>query len=327
MKKIILILFPVIVFKLSSCDKDPIKVIRIPEADNVQLSLEGEIGDLLAPRAMSVADGHLVVYEDKVEHPFLIFNLPFDGKYYRAVSRGRGPGEVINPLYGVIPTNDGFQILDSGDGTMKGFAFDKDTLSLKVVTEIPFKMLPSGIVLPLGDGFIYNSSLYREFSKEWAGFDYHYIDPKTGDITQMCPTPMWEDNVEDSADFLIRISTPAVRPDGSMFAVFYAFHNRVILFDTQGKVLKEFSLPLDGIQEQFDSPVFYRTVVSSNEEWIVAQFGSNEYHFYDWNGRMKKRIVTDRKVVNPAFDFVTNTFYGLDLEEEVPKLYSTVINI
>ena len=155
MKKIILILFPVIVFMLSSCDKDPIKVIRIPEAENIQLSLEGEIDGLLAPRAMSVADGHLVVYEDKVEHPFLIFNLPFDGKYYRTTSRGRGPGEVIDPFRGVAPTKDGFQILDRGDWTMKRFVFERDTLALTEVIEIPIKISPAGMVLPLGEGFIY----------------------------------------------------------------------------------------------------------------------------------------------------------------------------
>ena len=42
---------------------------------------------------------------------------------------------------------------------------------------------------------------------------------------------------------------------------------------------------------------------------------------------MKKRIVPDRKVVNPAFDFDTNTFYGLDLEEDEPKLYSVKIKL
>ena len=52
---------------------------------------------------------------------------------------------------------------------------------------------------------------------------------------------------------------------------------------------------------------------------IVAQYGVNEYHFLDWNGRMKKRIVTDRKVVNPAFDFDTNTFYGLDWKRMNPN--------
>ena len=325
MKKIVLFLAPVVVFMLSSCGGDPVKVIRVPEAENVQLSLEGEISDLLAPRAMSVADGHLIVYEDKVVHPFLVFNLPFDGKYYRTTSRGRGPGEVINPYHGVVPTKDGFQILDQGDWTMKRFVFERDTLSMTEVITIPIKISPTGMMLPLGEGFIYNSSLYREFSKEWAGYDYHYIDPKTGDITLMCPTPEWKDDVDESASVVLRTSTPAVRPDGSMFAVLYAFHNRVIIFDAQGNVLKELSLPLEGVQDKFDSPVFYRWVVAFNDEMIVAQYGVNEYHFLDWNGRMKKRIVTDRKVVNPAFDFDTNTFYGLDLEEEVPRLYSASI--
>ena len=80
MKKVLLHLALVVVFMLSSCGGDPVKVIRVPEAENIQLSLEGEIDGLLAPRAMSVADGHLVVYEAKVEHPFLVFNLPFHGK-------------------------------------------------------------------------------------------------------------------------------------------------------------------------------------------------------------------------------------------------------
>ena len=151
------------------------------------------------------------------------------------------------------------------------------------------------------------------------------FDPKTGDITLMCPTPEWKDDVDESANVVLRTSTPAVRPDGSMFAVLYAFHNRVIIFDAQGNVLKELSLPMEGVQDKFDSPVFYRWVVAFNDELIVAQYGVNEYHFLDWNGRMKKRIVTDRKVVNPAFDFDTNTFYGLDLEEEVTKLYSASI--
>ncbi|MBO5630489.1 MAG: hypothetical protein J5965_15605, partial [Aeriscardovia sp.] len=150
MKKVLLHLALVVVFMLSSCGGDPVKVIRIPEAENVQLSLEGEIDGLLAPRAMSVADGHLVVYEAKVEHPFLVFNLPFDGNYYRTTSRGRGPGEVINPYHGVVPTKDGFQILDNGDGTMKRFTFERDTLSMTEVIDIPFKISPAGMVLPLG---------------------------------------------------------------------------------------------------------------------------------------------------------------------------------
>ncbi|MBR0532570.1 MAG: hypothetical protein IJJ96_08175 [Bacteroidales bacterium] len=325
MKKILLFLVPVVVFMLSSCGGDSIKVIRVPEAENVQLSLEGEISDLLAPRAMSVADGHLIVYEDKVEHPFLIFDLPFDGKYYRTTSRGRGPGEVINPYHGVVPTKDGFQILDSGDGTMKRFVFERDTLSMAEVVDIPFKISPTGMVLPLGEGFIYNSSLYREFSKEWAGFDYHYIDPKTGDITLMCQTPEWKDNVEESSNVILRTSTPAVRPDGSKFAVLYAFHNRIIIFDAGGNVLEELSLPLEGVNDKFDSPVFYRRVVAFNDDWIVAQYGVDEYHFLDWNGKMRKRVVMDRELVYPSFDFDTNTFYGLDLEEEVPKLYSAGI--
>ena len=54
MKKVLLHLALVVVFMLSSCGGDPVKVIRVPEAENVQLSLEGEISDLLAPRAMSV---------------------------------------------------------------------------------------------------------------------------------------------------------------------------------------------------------------------------------------------------------------------------------
>ena len=208
---------------------------------------------------------------------------------------------------------------------MKRFTFERDTLSMTEVIDIPFKISPAGMVLPLGGGFIYNSSLYREFSKEWAGHDYHYIDPKTGDITLMCPTPEWKDDVDESANVVLRTSTPAVRPDGSMFAVLYAFHNRVTIFDAKGNVLKELSLPMEGVQDKFDSPVFYRWVVAFNDELIVAQYGVNEYHFLDWNGRMKKRVVTDRKVVNPAFDFDTNTFYGLDLEEEVTKLYSASI--
>lgn len=326
MKKILSLLVPVVVFMLSSCGRDSVKVIRIPEVENVQLSLEGEIDGLLAPRAMSVANGHLVVYEDKVEHPYLVFSLPFDGKYYRTTSRGRGPSEVINPFRGVVPTKDGFQILDNGDGTMKRFTFERDTLSMTEVIDIPFQISPAGMVLPLGGGFIYNSSLYREFSKEWAGHDYHYIDPKTGEITLMCATPEWKDNVEESDNVVLRTSTPAVRPDGSMFAVLYAFHNRVIIFDAQGNVLKEFSLPLEGVQDKFESPIFYRGVVAFNDELIVAQYGLNEYHFLDWSGRMKKRIVTDRKVLYPAFDFDTNTFYGLDLEEEEPRLYSAGIS-
>lgn len=325
MRKLLSVLIPVAALMLSSCNEDSVKVIRIPEAENVRLSLEGEIGDLLAPRAMSVADGRLVVYEDKVEHPFLIFNLPFDGKYYRTTSRGRGPSEVINPYRGIVPTKDGFQILDSGDGTMKRFTFERDTLAMTEVIDIPFKISPAGMVLPLGDGFIYNSSLYREFSKEWAGYDYHYIDPKTGEITLLCQTPEWKDNIDESSNVVLRTSTPAARPGGSMFAVLYAFHNRIIIFDAQGNVLKELSLPLEGVQDKFDYPVFYRGVVAFNDELIVAQYGVNEYHFLDWDGKLKKRIVTDRKVSYPAFDFDTNTFYGLDLEEDVSKLYSASI--
>ena len=317
------------IFLFQSCRQETLKIIKVPEVETVQMDYVFDIPELLAPRAMSVADSHLVFYESKAEHPFFIMSLPYDGSLYHALSRGRGPMEVISPIPAIIPADDGFQIVDSGDGSAKKYTFGDESLSVAEVVDIPFKISPAGAVLPFGEGFIYNASLYQEFMKEWAGFDYHYVDPKSGEITLMCQTPDWHDNVDGNSNVVFRSSSMATRPDGSLFAVFWAFHNRMIFYDSEGNVLKELALPLEGVKSKFDAPVFYRSFIAFDDEWIVAKYGfdGNEYHFYDWNGKLKKRIALDRSLTNVAFDFDSFTLYGVDNENDTIRLYSAGIKL
>ena len=58
-------LFPVLVaiILISSCGRDSVKVIKVPDVEAVQVSPEGDLPDLLAPRAMSVSDVLSVIFE------------------------------------------------------------------------------------------------------------------------------------------------------------------------------------------------------------------------------------------------------------------------
>lgn len=267
-------------------------------------SIPDDTSKFLSPERMVVADGHLVIYDSKSELPFTVFKLPSHEDTAEVIQRVSNRQTLSTPnMRNMVPVKDGFQLIDKSY-SMRKITFNEEAMFVVETKPIPLQTDLMNGILPFGGGYICLSPLFD---------GYDYIDPNTGKRSAICRNPVWEDEIETSNNLLLRVSWAAVHPDGNRFATFYAFHNRVIYYDSRGTVLKEVSLPLEGENDpRWNAPLFYSYIVASDDKRIVVNYGNKEYHFYDWKGNLLKRVGFDKSLYPVTYDFSGKTFYGID---------------
>ena len=272
------------------------------------------------PYRMIVSGDRLVVYEDRAERPFRVFPLPLCEESYAAGFRGRGPGEILSPdakSFVVLPT--GFQFADNG-GFLRTASFSGDSLLIQSTAVTGWTRAALNGAVAVGQGYI-NLSLDPS-----NGYEYDYIDGQTGDVSFVGQTPEWADgtaadNPMSSLQFLAR------KPDGTQLVVFYAFHNRIRIFDNRMEIQKELMLPMDGIPYPTqERKLYYSTYCSADQPGILARFGETEYHLFNWHGKMMARYELDVKLDLFAFDFNTHTLYGIYKQDGEFKMIRAVLS-
>ena len=286
------------------------KVSRLSEIIECRSSFMGSVPELWSPLKMVVSGGHLVAYED--DGSFKIYDLPSSGAATAHIQEqltfsSRKHVDVRS----MVPLPDGFLYFGQ-DLSMNRVSYRGESLS----EDIPSEGLlgPMNGIMPFKDGYLYLEPLFD---------GYDYLDCRTGKSTVFCKNPPWEDGVEGS-NYILRSSSAAVHPEGGLVAVFYTFHDKVIYYDSEGRVIKDMSLRLGGNQDDRwrGTPCFYKDIAACNEKFIVASYGKDEYHFFDWEGNLLRRVRLDRSLSPVAFDLSSNTFYGIDRSENPMRMYS-----
>lgn len=287
----------------------------LTEVMKFRSSFIGTVPELQSPMEMIVSDGCIVVYEN--QGSFKIYDTPSADA---ADLRIPGPQTIATSKFvdvrSIIPLPDGFLFFDQ-DYTANKVSYRGEHLSLEEISVNNLRGPLNGI-LPFKDGYLSLSPL----------FDcYNYHDCKTGKSTVFCRNPEWNDGVEDGSNYLFKSSSVVIHPGGGLVAVFYIFHDRIIYYDSTGRVIKDVSLHLGGNQDDRwpGTPSYYNSIVASNERLIVVSYGKYEYHFFDWNGNLRKRVRLDRVLFPMAYDFSSNSFYGIDRSESPMKMYSVRI--
>ena len=259
---------------------------------------------------MIVSGGHLVACED--DGSFKIYDLPSS-----ATTSGHIPEQLTFrsrkrvDVRSVVPLPDGFLYFGQ-DLTMNRVSYSGESLS----EDLPSEDLigPMNGIFPFKEGFIYLDPLFK---------GYDYLDRRTGKTTVFCKNPRWDDGVEGS-NYILKSSSAAVHPGGGLVVVFYTFHDRVVYYDSEGRIVKDLSLRLVGnLDDRWPgTPYFYKGIIAFDEKFIVASYGKEEYHFFDWNGNLLRRVRLDRALSPVAFDLSSNTFYRIDRSECPMRMYS-----
>lgn len=299
-----------------SCVSGEKKPASVPAVQPAELSSVYPSTPLMNPRRMIVAGDHLVVFEGRAEHPFMVFSLPTEGMAYPAGHRGRGPGEVLSPdLKSFSSDGSVFSFMDS-DGLEKVFCFSGDSLILSSSRALPHIHMPLNGVIRVGNGHI-------NYMLRPSAYEYEYVDDITGETKDFLLRPSSGEG-SDSNDMFSHLHVLLRHPSGEMFAAAYSFLGLIRYFDDAGTVIKECPITLEGVPGLSPDRLSFYTLGCCDQNRIVLKYGSDEIHVFDWSGEFIKRLKLDRNIDLMTVDFKRKTLYALDLNEDAPKLYMLV---
>lgn len=258
---------------------------------------------ILSPSTMFMSAGRIVIYQEKADSPLLVFPTPFSGTGYYEGTRGRGPGEFTFPDLNSFEVGpDGFSYFEQG-GIEKRFAIDESG---------HFHCIDSKQIM--NDSDILNGVKRISTGLLNVNLDmssnYEFVLTRSDGTTNLLSE--YPDIVIDDGEFkpFHFLKTLAIHPDKSRFAAFYAFEPLVRIISSEGAVLKEIALPLEGAKkEPAPNPVCFSGGVCADDNFILAKFADTEFFLFDWEGRFLKRIHVDSPVSLFTYDFANDILY------------------
>lgn len=267
---------------------------------------------LLNPHRIFVSGKHLVIYQSGVQKPFSIISLPINksSRCARYGNIGNGPGEVVSPDVRSFEVSEkSFLFFDAG-GIRKEFTIVGDSLLFSGEKRVSSIVGPTNGMYPLQIGFLNINLSDSEYEFE--------VYQKNGEKEKKSLYPNWGGQTQE-ANLTKYLKQVAVRPDGRNALVLYAFFNKCRLLDGNGDVLKEITVnAVDGgfYHEMLHKTVFYSSYPCADNKRIVAKYGSNEIHVFDWNGSLVRRIQFDQDFDDFTVDFVNNKLYAVSYSDD-----------
>lgn len=267
---------------------------------------------LLNPHRIFVSGEHIVFYQAGVPKPFSLISLPINksSRSAQCGNVGNGPGEVVSPdIRSFEVSEKGFSFFDAG-GVRKEFTIVGDTLLFTGEKRLSSIAGPTNGMYPLQTGFL-NINL--------SDLEYEFeVYRNSGEKEKKCRYPNWEVQTQE-ANLTKYLKQVAVRPDGRNALVLYAFFNKCRLLDGNGDVSKEITVnAVDGsvYNEMMHKTVFYSSYPCADNKHVVAKYGSNEIHVFDWNGSLVRRIQFDHDFDNFTVDFDNNKLYAVSYSDD-----------
>ena len=299
-----------LILLLSSCTKQEGKLCDLEERGMQTVVCNPS---LVNPRCILAISDKIVIYQDNTDYPFVVYPLPLTGEGFYEGTRGRGPGEVLRPdVRSFVGTTNGFSFVDLG-GVKKSYEWD-DTGGFRCVStqDINIGAEPLNGVKELSTGYL-NMSMDPSFE--------YRLTNKDGVGDYICSYPDFETDPNDMMPMRFN-KTLTVHPDKDKFAAFYGFDPYLRIVSSEGKILKEVLLPLEGVERKpYARPFCFSGNACSDEKHILAKFADRDILLFNWNGKLLRRFQLDTDVSWFTYDFEKDTLYAIDITpEEGPRL-------
>lgn len=329
-----LLLLGLPLFLLIACGKSSSELKVINECEHMGI-LQAKIHKvdpvILSPFSVCITNDKLVIFENKKDTLFDIFDLNTCQYLYSDGIRGSGPDEFLTvaPRF-FEPTEKGFKVLFAETNEIKEYAVTSNEILFLEKNKLKMERYGLNGVMNLGDN---KYVMWGDFN---ASEEYEILDNNQGESVLTGEYPNWTnlDFKENMQKYMTYLKNGVVHPDGIAFVSFYFNFKRARFYTGKGILQKDILLNVEPLEETFtdntkEQIVYYYSSPVADENCIYvlcANKNRNEYfdkfpelQVWNWEGDILGIYKLDRNLSMIALDKKQNKIYGVDsyVEDEI----------
>lgn len=311
---------------LSACTVRP--TIEMCDSFDTIDSISGKKHDIppimLYPKSIFLKDSFLVVFNEKMDTCFQVFDKINFGYRYAFGNKGEGPDDFLLPASQLV-TNNLDETIALDVNRLKKISFEK---AQPVISDLKFPGIQpfyNGLIKLADSLYVCDANLEEEC-------EYVFIYPD-GELKKW---GIYPEEVERFGDLLSRNQAyskiKVAHPSGKYFAAFYTNFRRLRIYDVSGSMLHDIELNvLSGEQEvslEAEKRYIHAIAVYATEDYIYTlnldmtpqdiyarkQFPSLQ--IFSWEGKPLKQYKLDRYISAFTIDEDRQILYGVFAEDE-----------
>lgn len=279
--KLIPILLVFVVMSCSGKKNVVYNVTKFPDIQEPIWDTHTFSNSMLLPSALFTTQKHLVVYKQKENYLFDIFNLEPLEYLYSAGTIGTGPDDFgLLDARSFIPRKNEFSVLEAGSHVLKQIEI---TDKIKIVsTEKIFEQhSASNGFYPLAN------NKYVMYGNIEDPNEYYIFNKKNKKMIAFGEYPQWTKNFKPFERFLLGIKNCVTHPDGKLFAAFYGRMKHIRFYNDEGVLLHDISVNI--------SP-FINNISSQNPEELATFYlspqATSKYIYVLCSNRLSRKEST-----------------------------------
>lgn len=326
---------------LSNCNLDENKSVKIEKArpfeDTLIVSKVVTLDDyseLFRPfRIRNLNNNYIIVSELLPENIFKVFKLPNMNFLYAWGNQGQGPNEFRGIPGEIITNEDDLIIYDVVNRKLRTFEVN-DSTSYQTKSEILYY---KNQLDPLNRIRRINDTLYfMDYGTSIEKTNKEYVALKPNKEDTLFTFGEYPDSeLKDHDRYFKFLKTNLSKPDGSLFATFYLYQNKIKIYNNSGEIVKHIEINDDYLSSEKSSDVIYRSAAWSSDKFIYV-LGLNQssedlyenpdstlktsIEIFDWKGNQVYRAKFDRLINGFTVSEEYSSVYAYSISEP-RKLY------
>lgn len=316
---------------LFSCSPERGEEVVVEKFSNVQ-SLTSDIHsiseEILLPRTLFIANNFLIIYKEREDKLFDVYDLPGLKHLYSFGTIGEGPNDfMLLDARSFRPIENGFQVLEAGSHILKTIRVDSQNIEIIKSEKLFEDQMPSNGFYPMKDNMYLSSGAIGALN------EYVFFDRATQTFQEFGEYPEWSKTDIDQPFqlFTTYLKNCVVHPDGDKFASFYGRFKRFRLYNIKGNLLKDVNVKIEpyttDVKDSRGEYIYYATSPRAVEDKIYAVcFNSKpsdpqgnqsyELQIWDWEGNPISCYKLDKEITYFDISKKYNKIYGINQKKE-----------
>ncbi|MBR3625304.1 MAG: hypothetical protein IKN48_03005 [Bacteroidaceae bacterium] len=257
--------------------------------------------ELLAPSNFFISEDKLVIPQMKMDSVFYIYNLPGCEFAFKDGIKGPGPNDIGNLNFRTFSSYGAdFRVLSSSDMKVHQYGIDGN----HVVDRHNATPLPASLAV---NSFSFvGDSLFVCMGDYEGGYELELHNMSGTKSMPFSQIPQWHGYDADPNELMfIYFKNTIGKPDGSMFAAFYAYWKRFRIYDDQGALIRDVRVEDRQIpsfkSDAMNREQYYVSYPKATDEYLFCLYtdpedGQSELHVFDWEGNAVALLNLGRKV-------------------------------